>query len=256
MAHNNFDWQQAENAQKAGQTPLIINGQLVVPGDASYDPGQAVTLTDDRFAGDPVFDWGVAERAQDAGQALQIIDGRLVPAGQTGPQPGQAVTLTDDRFAATAQEGAEVLRLVQSGTASHLIADLQPTSELRSYFQHDPGGWYLRTKPTPSHRDVLHTVIVRRSATGLYHAHLWRFMQCDRGELKNVDLNRWVGTHERLSAHKVHLYPGRSGEAAILCLSQRTTGGMPDLTGTVLQAAKWADGMGYVVRGGTFPYRQ
>lgn len=156
----------------------------------------------------------------------------------------------------TDTENAEVLRLVRSGTAAQLIDDLTPTSQLRAYLPHDPGGWYLRTKPTPSHRDVLHTVIVRRSATGLYHATLWRFLQNDRGELKNVNLNRWVGTHQTLSAHRVHLYPGQNGDAATLCLSQRTAGGMPTLTTAVLQSAKWADGMGFVVRGGAFPYRQ
>lgn len=172
------------------------------------------------------------------------------------PKPATAVTLTGDRFGAPDTQNAEIVRLVRSGAAAALIDDLQPTSQIRQYLPTDPGGWYLRIKPTPSYRDVLHTVIVRRSATGLYHALLWRFLQNDGGELKTVNLNRWVGTHETLSAHRTHLYPGRDGEAATLCLSQRTAGGMPTLTAAILQCAKWADGMGYVVRGGAFPYRQ
>lgn len=234
----------------------IIDGELVPGGSAPAQPAQAVTLTDDRFAGDQPFDWGRADRAQNAGQAMQIIDGELVPVGQKPAQPGQTVTLTDDRFAATTAENDQVARLVRSGVASKLIGALQPTSQLRDYFATDPGGWYLRTKPTPTYGDVLHAVIVRKHATGLYHAHLWRFMQLDRGQLGNVDLNRWVGAHASLSAHNVHLYSGAAGESAVLCLSQRTNGGMPDLTGAVLQSAKWADGMGCVVRGGKFPYRQ
>ncbi|ABM16750.1 anti-sigma factor [Mycolicibacterium vanbaalenii] len=246
-AHTRFD---------APDEMQIIDGDLVRAGDAPNEPAPSVTLTKDRFAGDAQFDWGRAEAAQDAGQTLQIVNGQLVPVGDKPTNPGQSVTLTGDRFAATPGESAEVASLVRSGTAAQLIDDLRPTSQLRAYLPNDPGGWYLRTKPTPSHRDVLHTVIVRRSATGLYHALLWQFMQNDCGELKNTNLNRWVGTHETLSAHHTHLYPGPDGQAATLCLSQRATGGMPDLTGTVLQAAKWADGMGYVVRGGTFPYRQ
>ncbi len=35
-------------------------------------------------------------------------------------------------------------------------------------------------------REVLHAVIVRRMATGLVHAHLWRFMQFDRSEHNSV----------------------------------------------------------------------
>jgi len=202
------------------------------------------------------MDWKRAEAAQQAGQVLQIVNGELVAAGSKPTGSAQAVTLTDDRFAASAAESAEVLRLVKSGTAAKLIDDLQPTSQLRAHLPNDPGGWYLRTKPTPSYRDVLHTVIVRKSATGLYHALLWRFMQNDNGQLKNSNLNRWVGTHESLTAHTTHLYPGHNGEASTLCLSQRTAGGMPTLTDAILQSAKWADGMGYVVRGKKFPYRQ
>lgn len=202
------------------------------------------------------MDWKRAEAAQEAGQVLQIVNGELVAAGSNPTASAQSVTLTDDRFAATTAESAEVLRLVKSGTAAKLIDDLQPTSQLRAHLPNDPGGWYLRTKPTTSYRDVLHTVIVRRSATGLYHALLWRFMQNDGGQLKNTNLNRWVGTHESLTAHTTHLYPGHNGEASTLCLSQRTAGGMPTLTDAILQSAKWADGMGYVVRGKKFPYRQ
>lgn len=202
-------------------------------------------------------DWKRTGAAHDVGRVLQIVDGELVADGSKPNTSAEAVTLTEDRFCAVVDtENAEVLRLVRSGTAVRMIDDLQPTSQMRAYLPHDPGGWYLRTKPTPSYRDVLHTVIARRSATGLYHAMLWRFMQNDGGQLKISDLNRWVGTHEALTAHRTHLYPGRNGEAATLCLSQRTAGGMPTLTAAVLQCAKWADGMGYVVRGKQFPYRQ
>lgn len=229
--------------------PTVDGGRVVDATD------NQVTLTDERFAADPAFDWGRAEQAQAAGATVQIVDGQLVTNDKSAA-PGQSVTLTDERFAATPQESLEVIRLVRSGTVAALISDLRPTAEMRQHLPHDPGGWYLRTKPTPRFGDVLHTVIVRRSGTGLYHAHLWRFLQNDRGQLKNVDLNRWVGAHASLSAHHTHLYPGHQGESAVLCLSQRTTGGMPQLTGAVLQAAKWADGMGHVVRGGAFPYRQ
>jgi hypothetical protein len=231
--------------------PAVVDAGVVI----ADDPDNQVTLCSERFAADPAVDWSAAERAQDAGQTVQIINGQLVTNDKT-TAPGQSVTLTDERFAATPQESAEVVRLVRSGTAAAMISDLRPTSEIRQHLATDPGGWYLRTKSTPSFGDVLHTVIVRRSATGLYHAHLWRFLQNDRGELKNVDLNRWVGAHASLSAHRTHLYPGHQGGSAVLCLSQRTAGGMPELTGAVLQAAKWADGMGHVVRGGVFPYRQ
>lgn len=235
--------------------PAVYQAPEVDAGRVVDGAEHHVTLTEERFAADPAFDWGRAEQAQAAGATVQIVDGQLVT-NEKSKVPGQTVTLTDERFAATSRESAEVVRLVRSGTATALIADLRPTAEIRLHLPDDPGGWYLRTKPTPTFGDELHTVIVRRSATGLYHAHLWRFMQNDRGQLKNIDLNRWVGAHSSLSAHHTHLYPGQHGEAAVLCLSQRTTGGMPQLTGAVLQAAKWADGMGHVVRGGTFPYRQ
>lgn len=239
----------------AGQVQ-IIDGELLPADDFPLEPAPSVTLTEDRFAGDGQFDWARAEQAQDAGQTLQIINGELVSVGAKPTEPAQSVTLTGDRFAATPTENTEIAALVRSGTAAQLIDDLRPTSQLRAYLPNDPGGWYLRTKPTPSHRDVLHTVIVHRTATGLYHALLWQFLQNDNGELKNTNLNHWIGTHATLSAHHTHLYPGTNSHAATLCLSQRATGGMPTLSGTVLQAAKWADGMGYVVRGGTFPYRQ
>ena len=62
-------------------------------------------------------------------------------------------------------------------------------------------------------------------------------------------------SHPNLTAHGTHMYPnGRGG--AVLCLSTNARGGLPSLTAVVFQAAKWADGMGEVVRGRRFPYRE
>lgn len=220
-------------------------------------PAQPVNLPDERFAGEENgIPWHQTEQAQDRGQEVQIIDGQIV-FGQTDSQPGRTIKLTDERFAAPTIESTyrEIRVLAESGLASKVVQNLTPTSQLREHFPEDPKGWYLHTRPT-SHGDELHVVIAHNPSTGLYHAHLWAFMQMHQGKLKRVDLARWVGTHASLSAHNTHLYPGHGGQGAILCLSPRTQGGMTSLTDAILQSSKWADGMGQVVRGSVFPYRQ
>lgn len=88
-----------EYSQDVDVSPQIINGELVTGASEATPLGQAVTLTDDRFAAAGPLDWATAERAQDAGFALQIVNGELVPVGGKPAESGQAVTLTDDRFA-------------------------------------------------------------------------------------------------------------------------------------------------------------
>ena len=114
----------------------------------------------------------------------------------------------------------------------------------------------IRYFPVIEHGDRLTVIIARDASTNLYHSHLYRFdvRQAD-GSMGKVDLPAYLNKHPNLTAHRAHIYPaGKTG--GILCLSERTLGGMPDIKSSVLQCAKWADGIGLVVRGKTFPYRQ
>lgn len=242
----------------------IRNGELVPLSEAHGDGHNgepraeqpSVKLTCERFAAGPPDDpWATAEHQQNAGQEARIVNGQLV-FGPAGEAPENSVKLTEERFATlSAVEVSQVQRLAASGSASAFIRTLTPTSDLSEYFKSDPGGLYLHTKPS-HHGDELHAVILRDASTRLYHAHLWQFMKREGNDLKRADLNRWVGSAPNMSAHRLHLYPGAGRHGAVLCLSERSRGGVPDLTTCVMQAAKWAAGMGEVVRGRPFPYRQ
>lgn len=244
--------------------PIISNGMLVHADETTAtmpDPPH-VKLTPERFATKGLEDpWAAAEDQQNAGQEVRIVNGELV-VGPTkdestiAPESTNAVKLTDERFAALrGDEVSEIRRLFASGAASHFIHTLTPTSDMKNYFTSDPGGLYLHTKPS-RFGDELHAVILSNPSTQLYQAHLWAFMKREDGELKSANLNNWIGTAPNMSAHGLHLYPSTGGHGAILCLSQRTQGGVTDISTCVMQAIKWTAGMGIVIRGGRFPYRE
>lgn len=229
----------------------ISHGTLTVAG-AQVEP-QAVKLTDERFAADE-DEFAAAERAQSAGKEAKIVNGQLVFGDSS--DNGQGVKLTNERFAAVGTvEADEIVKLARSGAAAAYVQTLMPTGQMRKLFPQDPGGVYLHTKPT-RHGDELHVVIVRDASTGLYHAHLWAFMMREGGGLNHLNLDKWVGADPTLSAHHTHLYPGSGGHGAVLCLSERTRGGIESLSTCVVRCAQWANGMGDVVRGAKFPYRE
>ena len=235
----------------------IRGGQLAVPeGDAQP---ASVALTNDRFAAGFGDEFEAIERAQADGHAVRIENGRLV-SGESlkDAEDAPTVELTNDRFAALrAAELREFKALVVSGAAERYINTLQSTSDMPDYFPQDPGGIYLHTKPTRL-GDELHVVIKHEHSSGLWRAHLWTFVKNEGGQLRVADLNRWVGgtAGPGLNAHTAHLYPGRGGEGGVLCLSARLFGGIDSLSGCVVRVCQWATGMGEVVRGRPFPYRQ
>lgn len=237
---------------------LEVLGSSGVDHDSSprWDDERSIKLTNERFAAGPREDFfRDAERGQDAGHEARIENGRLVFGPPSAVEP-DAVKLTDERFAAmTPTDASEIERLARSGAASMFVQTLQSTGQMPEYFPHDLDSIYLHTKPT-RFGDELHVVIQRDPATRLYHAHLWAFMLRESGRLKKYDLNRWVGTSEQLSAHNVHLYRGSGGHGGVLCLTGRTNGGVPDLSTCVVRCYQWATGMGDVVRGRKFPFKQ
>lgn len=212
-----------------------------------------VHLPDETFAGeDPNVDWRAAEAQQDAGQVVSIVNGQLVT-GQGSA--GSGVTLPKDIFASPllATETAEVRRIAGAGVAGLTIDLLRHTSSIPGYSEKAPVGWILTTKGN-RFGDKLTVVISQHPSTNLYHAHFWRYeIRQDDGSRGLVNLPEYLGRHPQLTAHTAHIYPADGG--GILCLSQRTTGGLPTLSDAILQCAKWADGMGDVVRGRPFKYR-
>lgn len=229
----------------------IRGGTLVDPTDA--EPEAGIELTKNRFAGGFGDEFESIERAQDAGHEVRIVGGRIV-AGDDADQ-GPAIDLTDKRFAAlTELDRQEIKKLVVTGAAATYIETLQHTSHMPQYFPASLDGIYLHTKPTRL-GDELHVVIERDPSTRLYHANLWMFMTRENGRLQRMNLDRWVGT-PGLSAHKVHLHPGNGTHGGVLCLSPDNRGGMPSLSTCVVRCAQWATGMGEVVRGRPFPFRQ
>ncbi|WP_286928877.1 MULTISPECIES: hypothetical protein [Aeromicrobium] len=219
-------------------------------------PSQPVALPTDRFAGQGPVDWSAAEAQQAGGQVVSMIDGKLVT-GQ-GDGPAQQVELPRDRFAAPDErfraENAEVTAMAAAGAGS-LLKLLQHTSQIRNWPADSPAGWVFTSRPT-SHGDELTGLIEFNPSSGLYHFHFWRFdVRNADGRMGSVDLPAYLHAHPNLTAHGTHMYPnGRGG--AVLCLSTNARGGLPSLTAVVFQAAKWADGMGEVVRGRRFPYRE
>lgn len=219
-------------------------------------PGQPVSLPTDRFAGEGPVDWAAAEAEQGNGLVVSMVDGKLV----TGPGngPAQQVELPPDRFAAPDSrfraENDEVRTLASAGGGS-VIKLLQHTSQIANWPDVSPTGWVYTSRPT-SHGDELTGLVVFNPSTGMYHFHFWRFdVRGTDGRSGSVDLPAFLHKHPNLTAHGTHMYPdGRGG--AVLCLSRNTHGGLSSLTAVVLQAAKWADGMGEVVRGRRFPYRE
>lgn len=231
----------------------IKGGALAAAEADEAAPG--ITLPGARFAAGFGDEFEQIQRAQDQGMAPRIVNGRIVLDGAAAGEEAPSIELTDKRFAAYSGPEAQAVRtLISSGAAARYVQNLQPTSDRRDLFPRDPGGVYLHTRPTRL-GDELHTVIRHDPATGLYHAHLWSFVVNEDGRRKVADLNRWVGT-PGMSAHRVHLWPGRGGEAAVICLSPETRGGMPTLDECVVRCAQWATGMGEVVRGRPFPYRE
>lgn len=154
-----------------------------------------------------------------------------------------------------AQEMAEVQAMASAGLGQTLVEVLKHTSTVTGWPATMPAGWIFTSKPT-RHGDRLTVIIARDTSTNLYHSHLFRFdVRQPDGSVREVDLRAYLNKHPNLTAHRAHIYP--SGKAGgILCLSERTLGGMPDIKSSVLQSAKWADGIGLVVRGKSFPYRQ
>lgn len=219
-------------------------------------PSQPVQLPTDRFAGDAPVNWAAAEAQQTGGQVVSMVDGKLVTDQSAGP--AQQVELPRDRFAAPdarfRAENTEVMALAGAGAGS-IVSLLQHTSQIPRWPATSPSGWVYTCRPT-SHGDELTGLIVFNPSTGMYHFHFWRFdVRGSDGRLGAVDLPAYLHAHPNLTAHGTHLYPdGRGG--AVLCLSTNTRGGLSSLTATVFQAAKWADGMGEVVRGRPFPYRE
>ncbi len=239
----------------SGRLPAqrIKGGALAAAEADEAAPG--ITLPGARFAAGFGDEFEQIQRAQDQGMAPRIVNGRIVLDGAAAGEEAPSIELTDKRFAAYSGPEAQAVRtLIISGAAARYVQNLQPTSDRRDLFPRDPGGVYLHTRPTRL-GDELHTVIRHDPATGLYHAHLWSFVVNEDGRRKVADLNRWVGT-PGMSAHRVHLWPGRGGEAAVICLSPETRGGMPTLDECVVRCAQWATGMGEVVRGRAFPYRE
>ncbi|MEQ7845769.1 hypothetical protein [Nocardioides kribbensis] len=219
-------------------------------------PSQPVNLPSDRFAGEPV-DWAAAEAQQESGIVVSMVDGKLTT-GQ-GSGPAQQIELPGDRFAAPSDrfqaENAQVMDLARAGAGSSIVKRLQHTSQIPNWPAVSPTGWVYTTQKT-SHGDELTGLIVFNSSTGMYHLHFWRFdVRGTDGRMGSVDLPGYLHAHPNLTAHGTHMYPdGRGG--AVLCLSTNTHGGLPSLKAVVLQAHKWADGMGEVVRGRRFPYRE
>ncbi|MDQ6523992.1 hypothetical protein RB608_10290 [Nocardioides sp. LHD-245] len=218
-------------------------------------PAQAVQLPNERFSGDEPIDWAAAEAHQAGGQVVSMVDGQIV-FGEPG-NSAQQVSLPTDRFAAAPAlqaESAEVLQLARAG-GSTVIKMIKHTSQIPNWPSASPTGWVYTTTPT-SHGDELTVLLSYNPSTSLYHARFWRFdVRGPAGQVGSVDLPKYLDSHPNLTAHGTHLYPdGRGG--AVLCLSTNTTGGLPTLTRAVLQAAKWADGMGEVVRGRRFPYKE
>lgn len=227
----------------------------IVHGQASALP---VTLPTDRFAGEDEqrIDWHESERQQSAGLVVSMVDGKLVTGA--GPE-SQSVALPSNRFAAPADprfraENEAVLALSGAG-ASGLVKLLKHSSRFASWPATSPAGWVYTTKPTPSHGDQLTTLVAFNYSTGLYHAHFWRFDVLSGGRRGAVDLPSYLHRHPNLTAHGTHMYPDDHG-GAILCLSTHTRGGLRTLPDVVFQAAKWAAGMGEVVRGRRFPYAE
>lgn len=219
-------------------------------------PGQPVILPTDRFAGDGPVDWAAAEAEQAGGLVVSMVDGKLVTG--RGPGGAQQVELPPDRFASPdarfRAENDEVRTLAGAGGNS-VIKLLQHTSQIANWPDVSPTGWVYTSRPT-SHGDELTGLVVFNPSTGMYHFHFWRFdVRGNDGRSGSVDLPAYLHKHPNLTAHGTHMYPdGRGG--AVLCLSRNTHGGLSSLTAVVLQAAKWADGMGEVVRGRRFPYRE
>lgn len=110
--------------------------------------------------------------------------------------------------------------------------------------------------PRPNrYGDQLVCVIAFSPQTGLYHAHYWQYeADVDGTGRKQIDLPRFLGRYPHLTHHPAHVYTLSDG-GAVLCLSERTTGGMPSLETALAQTLKWSDGTGEVVRGLPFPYQ-
>ena len=246
---------------RTGEIVFAKPGEVLQMTDSGLlperSPAAPVELPRDRFAGEERgVDWAAAERQQANGLVVSMVDGQLVTGA--GPE-AKPIALPEDRFAAPIdtrfrEENQAVLALSQAGAAS-VVSLLKHSSQFPSWPASSTIGWVYTTRPT-AHGDQLTVLIAFNGSTGLYHAHFWRYdVRGVDGRMGAVDLPAYLNQHPNLTAHRAHMYPDVRG-GAVLCLSTATRGGLPSLSAAVLQAAKWADGMGEVVRGRAFPYRQ
>ncbi len=244
------------------QEPTVLEPRLdPVTGDLVYAaddtaPAPALTLPKETFAGDPQgpVDWRTVEEKQDHGGMVTLVNGELVTE-YGGPTTG--VPLPKDTFAAPSLDGEvrEVRALAAQRVGAQLVEELRHTSQIPGYSKASPQGWSLVTRPTRL-GDRLRVVIARNSSTNLYHSHLWRYeLRQSDGSYGVVDVPAYLGRHRNLTNHTTHLYSSGNSDG-VLCLSTRTQGGMVSLTDAILQCHKWADGIGEVLRGRPFPYRQ
>jgi hypothetical protein len=242
-----FDHQTGETVYTdVAPTFTLAAGKLQAQkSDRSCSP-QSINLPRDRFAWHPADPWKEAqdEAVQNPGTQIRIVGGQLITSDPNQPK-AQTIDLPRDRFASvTRQEFNEIRRLGEAG-ATRFIELLEPTQQ----------GFHLRTQPT-QWGDVLEVFIEHEPATDLYHAHLWRFWKNTDGQLSLMDLSQWAAATPNITGHNIHLYSHTINGMHTLCLSRKTQGGLPRLSGCVLQAAKWASGMGYVIRGKHFPYNR
>lgn len=244
----------------------ISRGQILVDGGEGGTPTSSTQLTGEKFAADPPAagtfgdEFKAIDEAHDAGEDVRIVDGQIVVGGET-PQTGTTVTqLTADKFGAFTQEQSDQVRvMIRSGAAKRYARNLRPTSDLvPEYFPTDPQGIYFHSRPTHPHGDELHAVLNRDRSTNLVHAYLWSFMKREGERLLPLDMKKWIGDPQYgLSRHSTHLYANQgSHKAAILCLSGALLGGIDSYSGALVRTAQWTVGMGEVVRGGRFPYRE
>ena len=258
------DWNRFGQAAESGQKVVLdANGNIRV-AESGEPSGAAVSLPRVVFAGDlPEIGTWREQTVPGSAPLPAAPPVVLTPQGvATNGQAGTAgtVALPTDTFAAglgpsstsrLAQEKALVSGLKQANV--RWIKQLSHTSSVPGMPSGAPTGWLYRPRPN-KYGDQLVGVVAYHPLTQLYHCHYWRFeADVDGTGRKSIDLPRYLGRHPDLTHHKAHLYTDSHG-GAVLCLSTRVNGGMPSLDAALVQALKWADGTGEVVRGRLFPY--
>lgn len=262
------DWNAADQVRGGGKTVVISPaGDLVVSSDHGA-PTDSVQLPNDRFASASPPEIGSwrdtsvpgAPPLPSAPPVAVTPGGQLQIASASQEHPG-SVTLPSERFASglgpsSAQRQESENRTVAALRDAHAkwIKQLTHTSRIPGMPAGAPIGWLYRPRPN-RFGDQLVCVLAYHPGTLLYHAHYWRFeANLDGDGPKAIDLPRYLGRYPHLTHHKAHIYTGGDG-TAVLCLSDRVSGGMPTLDTALVQTLKWADGTGDVVRGRPFPFR-